>query len=499
MRLRRTKQTVLNDKTRLFIQSLDTPDKEYHYHSCVGISDISIPKPDKQVEYCASSNEYNQFDILAVFTSGEERGTSSLQTNYTLSRSALKKYADTSCLFDMQIHIGECDKPNNFARFDKALIFKNVEIDNYTLSSVFSATQSERAPITENVSFNFEKMIEVSHPNFIMEADISMQDGQIIDSFTFCGNCNLCNTTGRYFIQLLTCDELESFVRIIYTLDNGDSWKVIPYELLLTIPCSQYGHSNVIQDADNFYAIHLINFHNKTFSQTVNDSLFTIPKSILSGNLLYTSIEKNGIVWFAGTGARIYYFLDNEYERLTHTNLNLISDILSIDSYNGLDFVAGSHNGRFYYGEIDGDVTEILLPTANPVYAIHAISETRFVMSNGLSGGWCYYDGVFTRMKNIYGAITKFAFFDADIGYAISVTANQNLLWQTVDGGKSWQTMELTLDLSHIVTTVTICQDDHNMITIAGRKLSATETQANILDPTLMLPCTDESFVYLAY
>jgi len=212
MRRKRRSNLVINNETRLFIQNLESScEKVYDYHSCIILDNVSLNKSEPTTEYVPSQRYYDRFDILAQMPGVVQPGTSSLNTNFTLDNSTLGKYFNSKCSFDMQVHIGECNnKPNEFSLFDKAIIFKNVSIGSYNIDSIMSAKQTDVAPITESVNFNFEQMFEVKKPIFLEQTSDIIAAGPIIDSFVFCNDvrCNLCaGMTGKYYVQLVVCGE----------------------------------------------------------------------------------------------------------------------------------------------------------------------------------------------------------------------------------------------------------------------------------------------------
>lgn len=503
LRQRRKSNIVINDETRLFIQDLGASacDKVYNYHSCVAMSDITLSKSQSNKVYEPSSERYDEFILFANLVGKPEPGTSSLQTNYTLSNSVFQKYFTTNCTFDMQVHIGKCEtSPSEFAKFDKALIFKDVTVTQYNIGSLMTLSSSNRSPVTEALDFTFEKMYEVTKPEFTLIENAILSAGPLIDGFTFCSDkrCSLCvGTTGRYFLQFAECGEECSVARVVYTLDNGNTWRVKPLNICETITCNQFVNRNIIiVDGENFY-LHIDPSLGKTINQIIDNSVDTFPNSLLIGTELLNAFTKYNVSFYVGTNGRIFVSEYGVYKRLVNSELDVSRDIFSIHSIDGINFVAGSE-GRIYVGTTSNSIMTMHLPSGGNVYAIEMISDCSFIASTGLSGGVLLKNGRLTKIKGIRGAITKFAFFNEDIGYASSVNNNQVLLWQTVDGGKNWQELSTRLPGNYVITSITICDLDHNVISIAGRKMDTVVPVNDLFNININWNCQGEGFVLLA-
>lgn len=502
LRTRRKSNIVINDETRLFIQDLGAAacDKVYDYHSCVAMSDITLAKSQSNKVYEPSSTRYDEFVLFANLTGKTEPGTSSLQTNYTLDNSVFQKYYLTNCTFDMQVHIGKCEtQPNEFEKFDKALIFKDVNVTQYNISSLMTLSSSSRSAVTESLDFTFEKMYEVTKPDFNMIENDILSAGPLIESFTFCNDnrCNLCvGTIGRYFLQLVACGEECNIVRIVYTLDNGETWRVKPLNICDGIECSQFINRNIIIANNQHYYVNINPSLGKTINNIIDNSVESFPLSLNVGTELLQAFTKYNISFYVGTNGRIFVSEYGIYKRLINSELDVSRNIFSIHSIDGINFVAGSE-GRIYIGTTNNSIVTMHLPSGGNVYAIEMISDCSFIASTGLNGGVLLKNGKLAKIKGIRGAITKFAFFNEDIGYASSVSNNQVLFWQSVDGGKNWQELSTRLSGNYVVTDITICELDHNIISICGRKLDSIVAVNDLFDINATWDCQGKGFVLL--
>jgi hypothetical protein len=233
----------------------------------------------------------------------------------------------------------------------------------------------------------------------------------------------------------------------------------------------------------------------KTIPSIIDNSMDIFPKSSIVGSSLITAFTKYNTTFYTGTNGRIFVSEFGILKRLINTQLDISKDIFSIHSIDGINFIAGSESGRIYIGTINNSIDSLTIPNAGNVYSVAMISDCSFIASTGSTGGVLFVNGRLSKIKGIRGTITKFAFFNEDIGYASSIVGNSVHFWQTVDGGKNWQQLDTTLSMNYVVTTIEICEFNHNVITIAGRKLETPISLEDTTNPSLMWDCEGEGFV----
>lgn len=499
---RNYRKVVINDSTRLFIQKNTigcVPD--YDYHSCIAMGDIDLPKAEKEIQYCPDPNSFNNFVALTSITGERELGTSNLFTNFTSNRSQLKKYYDMSCPFKMQVHVGYCEKANEFSKFDKALLFSGVEVTNYNIATPMTNTAADREVVTETLDFSFFDLIEVSKPTFYLHEEAIIGDGPIIDSYTFCGDdtCSLCEgNIGRYFIQLVQCEDDCVKLRVVYTKDDI-TWNVRNIETCNTLEAElQLINTNIAFYNNIYYTIGIESLYKKKLYDVIDNSIHKLNKTLLYGNRILKSITKNNITVFIGEDGRLFIEKDGILTRITNRDISPHDDLLSISTLDGYNFVIGSASGKVYTINLDNQASYVSVPNGNSVHQVIAISECSFGVSNGINGGLIYSNGRMEKMKYIYGAITGFAFYNEDIGYASTVSASGVRFWQTVDGGQSWQELEQYLDTNYVVNTISICPYDHNIISIAGRKMATAIPIDDHINPLLTWDGLGTGFAFIA-
>lgn len=502
--MRRSKRNiVINDETRLFIQSLNEPacNKEFNYHSCVSLGDVRVSKTETQRQYRQSDTRYDSYEMYDKLTGYIQPGSSTLSTNYPYEQSVLDRYFKSNCLFDMQVHFGKCENtPGNFAKFDKAMIFKGVELTSYGISALIASDSASRSKVTESTDFTFDTMYEVSRPNFILFEENIINDGPIIDSFTFCGDglCIDCiGGNARYFVQLVSCGDDCQLVRVIYTNDLGNTWRVHNINICDAITCNQNVNTNLIENGDDIYYFGLNFSLGRTLHQILNNSLNLIESSQIVNTDINRAFQKYNTIFYVGNHGRIFISEDGNFNRIIHPKLSVANDILSIHSLNGSNFIAGSDDGKIFFGDTDGNIDYLVIPNSGNVNAVEMISDCSYVASTGLSGGVTIRSGKVERMKSIHGTITKFAFFNEDIGYSVSVSGNRNHIWQTVDGGKHWQEVDNYLSTNYVITAFNICSTNHNILTIAGRKMESSVTIEEMLNLQLNWDCLGSGFIYM--
>lgn len=488
----RSKRIVINHNARLFIQDGKACFDPYTYHSCLGISDINLPKTPSVVEYCASDTQFNQFIESTRILGDIEPGDTTIATNFSSDASVLKTLFDSNCRFKMQIHIGFCQHPQQFAEYDKALCFYDVELTNYSISPLIVTSSADREVVTETADLTFSKVIEVTLPNFNFLSGNLISDGPIIDSFIFCEEyCQNCyGNEGIYLVQLVSCDVDCVRLRVIYSKD-GVTWNVVNANLCDTIPCAQLINTNIAQDDNFFYNIAIEYLKFPSVHKIVNTSFSKLNKTLLFGNKILGAKTKNDTIFYYGESGRLFVDSGSGFTRMIDSHLDISTDLLSLDTQDGINFVIGATNNRLYTGTSQ-EISMIALPFTGDVRFVKIIEENKFLLSTNTET-YLYCNGRVRKPSGIFGAIVDGDFYNEDIGCCVTVASSGIFFWQTIDGGFTWkQTYTLTRD--YVVTTVKICPTNHNKIIVSGRKMPTVVTVSDYLNPILLWDCTGTGF-----
>jgi len=498
------KKIVINDETRLFIQSLDKNacEREYNYHSSVAVSDVRLSKSEGQKQYRQSDNKYDEFDLYNTMNGYIQSGSSSLSTNYPYEKSILGKYFSTKCLFDMQVHFGKCESdPGNFAKFDKALIFKGVDLNSYNIATLIASDSASRSKVTESSDFTFERMYEISRPTFTLIESNVINDGPIIDSFIYCDTlqCTNCKeSSGIYYIQLVSCGNDCQMVRVVYSYDLGASWRIHNISICDNISCSQDFNTNIVKYNNLNYYFDINVFSGNSLNQIINNGIHILSATDIINTHINRAFGKYNSVFYACSNGRILFFSDGTLNRVVNNKLSIHDNIIDIHSSNGESFIAGSSQGKVYFGNINNEIEYLVIPNSGDVNSVYMLTECSYLASTGNSGGVVIRNGKVTKMKGVHGTITKFAFFNDDIGYCVSISGNKNHIWQSVDGGLNWQEIDKSLSTNYVITSIKICEYNHNFISISGRKMSSAVSVSDALNRELDWGCLGTGFAMIS-
>lgn len=492
-------KVVINDNTRLFIEDIDKGN--YQYHSCATLADIAQPKNAHTNYYCASPTKTDDYIIVAqVHNSENQPGSTAISTNFTKEKSFLKRYFDSKCKFNFQLHISGCDNPNDFNNFDKALLFYGVEATNYAITAPMAGVQQNRNVITENIDVSFDKMLEIYKPNFVLFDTSIVSDGPIIDSFTFCedSRCALCTGgNGRYFVQLLSCGDDCQRLRIIYTLNNGMNWNVYNIPNCETIGCTQNINTNIVYDVNNLFSVHINALSYSSITDTIRKNISIIPKSEFSSYTIFDSFNVNATGFYVGESGRLFIEKSGIIERKINAVLSVNDTLYSVHSYDGDSYIIGASSGTFYIGNLENDfLLRLSLPVSTNIKKVYALSNGNFLLTTSTNGGYVYENSKLNKMVNLNGVVTALDFND-DVGYAASLLNGRIHFWQSVDGGKSWANLGMNLSNHYIVSTVSVCQNNPNIISMAGRKMNTPVSNNDALNPLLDWNCEGNGFVLL--
>lgn len=490
-KVRLKRNVIINSETRLFLPEIANDTAcccpTWEYHSCVAIGDLTRTAVERTKFYCPSPDTYNKFEIIHYIDGEQQDGTGNFVTNYALGESKLQQFFNRNCFFDLQVHIGQCERADLFNEFDKILILKNVRLTDYSLTSIIARSAADVAPITETAAFSFQTMTEISKPVFTLYETNAVGDGPIIDSFAFCDtSCCLCSEfPGYYYVQLIVCDGNTncSKLRVVYTTDNGRTFNVITLDVDDINQATGINH-NVVLTAADFYTELMNSSSGNTITAAIKNALTNFSTTL--GLSFFNAIRNGNTVYAVGElGTLVIYDTIAQTTTVQRSSpFQNNRDLLSIDTADGEVFVIGGERGHVYYGELDSLIDQ-QLPVQTDAHLVAMKSECSYAVATDITGGYVYCNNHYTKMKGIPGAITAMTFYDDYLGFAAANVGSAINIYQTVDGGFNWIAIDTQLDNTYFVSTISVCDDNPNRVTLAGSKDSGYTTPAQQIQQTL--------------
>lgn len=506
---RKNNKIILNNQTRLFIKvrNRNSCCSQYEYHACAALGDISKTRSSERTKiYAPSDSEYNKFDIVSEIVSNEINGSSTISTNYRLGNSILEKLFDENCLFDAQIHIGQCTNPSIFHEFEQIIVLEGIDVTNYNIAGIFAAQQADVAVVTENIDFTYETMYSFYPPKPEISVISPILNGPIIDSFTNCDqNCCLCpENVGTFLVQLEICTGFDCDCtlpdcikpRILYRTNCKSDWQVYQIAEVGDILCETPLNRNVMfsDTAEEFYYVYLNNTFGSTLkpvtgtvdSTILQNSLITIPENFLPSGTLYAADGDGVNVILVGNANIIRYNTNTkQYYLIANTDAHQCIDV-DFANYNTVYISTSS--GYVLKLNLDDDSLTAISVAPGLIHHVQATSCCSFVaaIEDDL---YSVCDGIVIKSTGLVGTVTALKAVNENILYVATFTSDGvNKSWVSVDAGFSFM---LLSDSENLTTNISACENKPNSVTFAGHFNPTGLTQPDLQVAAITVDCTE--------
>jgi photosystem II stability/assembly factor-like uncharacterized protein len=430
-------QALVNSYSRVWFQEGGAgPSKARTYHGNWQAGAVSWDKGDLTTIREPDPNSYGKFIRVGRFRGEPGDPELPLRARYTQQRSVLLRAARRDCAHTLQVHIGTCRDPQDFARgWEKTLILEEAAITSYGTDDLGALGPDETAPINEDVPFTGTDLYEVTRLNF------SEQGGALvtreITSVYVCDSeqCGACGVSSDGCQVVLALEGAVSAspglaASLLLTTDGGATWVE---RSITTLAATERGDrvfcvgSNVIVISSASESLHyapLADLVANTATWTEVTTGFVATKGPIAAWTLGATET-----WFVGEGGYIYYSADP-------TGGVEVSDAGSVTTsdLNDVHFV----DGGVTWTELTGPAVGVVLN------AVWMKSPTEWLV--GTAGGALYYtvdSGVNWTIKAFpgsgAGSVRDIVFVTPSVGYMAHSTATPaGRILRTIDGGYSW-------------------------------------------------------------
>lgn len=430
------------------------PSRPVSYHGNWKAGSVSWDRGDLTVIREPDPSAYNKFVRVGRVRGEPGDPELPIMARYTFQRSRLLKAARADCDHVIQVHMGQCENPEDFNRgWEKVLILEGAAINSYGTEDLGAMDPSENAPVNEDVPFTGIDLYEVTKLTFSELAGTlatrEVTDVYVCDSQQ-CGVCGVASDGCQIVLALegAVAGSPGQAPTVLYTRDGGATWGEVPITTLAAnengdaIVC--IGSYAVVFSADD-EALHYTDLSDLTLG-TVDWTRVETGFVAAKGPLAVWSL---GAVetWIAGEGGYIY-FTDNpesgvEVNNAGSTTIQDLNAIHFSDSLNGVavgasNAVVRTSNGGVSWQSITGPAVGVVL---NSVWMK---SPNEWLV--GTAGGELYYtiDGGSTWTLKAFpgsgaGQVRDIVFTTPSVGYmAHSTAAPTGYILRTIDGGNSW-------------------------------------------------------------
>jgi photosystem II stability/assembly factor-like uncharacterized protein len=429
---------------------------------------------------------YGKFIKVGLVRGDVGNVTVPITARYSMQRSELLRAAVERCEHALQIHMGECQNPQDFARgWDKVLIVEGATITSYGTGALGTLDTRGIAEVNEDVPFSGSELVEVLKIGFAAQASglttAELTGIHVCDQQT-CGSCGVVSDGCQVVLALMGAAALADPATVLYTRNGGNTWAAVQVNsapdntLADAITC--VGSNAVVLSADD-EAAHVASLSDiltgvaTPWTRVATGFVAAHGPTAVSGD---TATD----VWIAGMGGYLYHS-DDLASGVTVSNAGAATaqDLHDIHAFDNLNVVAvgasnavvATNNGGISWSAITGPIPGTVL---NAVW-MHSPLEWLV----GSAAGRLYYTidgGVTWAEKNFpgngAGQVRDIVFTSPSVGYmSHSTAAPAGRILRTIDGGYSWYVLPEgpgAIPTNQYVTQLAVC-DDHNVVFGAGR------------------------------
>lgn len=468
-----------NEYSRVFLlEGRSSPARAPLYQGLWKAGAVSWEQGDVTTIRVPDENRYGQFKRVGKIIGDPGDPELPIMARYTMDRSRLLKMARAGCDHDLQVHMGNCQNPQDFNRgWTKVLILESGHITSYGTEDLGALEPGDRAVVNEEVPFTGEDLYEVIRLNISsMAGDYIGREvkGVYVCDSVQCGSCGI--TSDGCAVVLAVVDPSAGspglLAEVLYTTDGGQTWSEAVVTTLGAAETTNgivcVGDYAVVLsgDSDSIHVTDLSDLTNGNASWSEVTTGFVAAK----GPRAVFSLGPT-LTWFVGEGGYIYFSEDvsssvevQDAGATTTQNLNAIHglDELNLVAVGDSNAVLYTRNGGTSWSTITGPAVGVNLNT------VWMRSEDEWLV--GTAGGRLFYTidaGVNWTEKSFPGSgagvVRDIKFSTRSVGYmAHSTAAPAGRILRTIDGGYSWYVLPEgtgSIPANDYISTLAVCAD----------------------------------------
>lgn len=470
-----------NDLARVFLfrDGIYKAGAAAEFLNALGVDGLSQDRGDITSIEAPSPIRYGEFVEVAALPGEVSRMTTSLSGR--MSRTELSTFYglfDDNCKFDLHLHFGQCQRPDDFNQYDKVMVLEDVFVTSFSTDPLVAIQSGDRAAINESIDISIGSFYEIVSLIYSTRGAVQTTDDAIVAvkmcDIKSCGNDCTDRSNGCLKGFAVSGDG-----NLYYTSDGGQTWTALamldgadaaPLNAMADMIC--YQENLVVLDvAGNFWyadredllAGDVTNFNVQASGLTVGNAIDSfLGTAVAVGNSGQAIVMKNqGIATFTPTvlGAQ-----------------NLLAVNVNQEGY----IVAVGASGAVYFSK-DGETwNTATAPTAQNLTAVVAKSDTNWIVGAANGSLWVTDDRGVTWSQVSYPDWLTVTTPVNDLGMSTAHVlwmAQDDRLLRSIDGGSSW-TVEPNNRSTAIsateINSVAPCLFDANFILAGGESLTNT-------------------------
>jgi photosystem II stability/assembly factor-like uncharacterized protein len=217
-------------QARIFVQADGiSPAFAYEYFGCMQLDGPSKDLGEPDPVYCPSSSQRDKWDIIDEVPKTEALGTTDFtQRMDRFLRDAWWDIKQKKCLFNAQIVISNCARPDDFNNWEAKILLDRSRLTNFTLPTFNPLTGDDNAALDLTGSLTFRDFSPIRPLRFgeVLDTTIVAEalDAIYYDILT-CGECGT-PSDGCQKAYILTRANTGSpglSSQLVYTLDGGST------------------------------------------------------------------------------------------------------------------------------------------------------------------------------------------------------------------------------------------------------------------------------------
>lgn len=470
-----------NDLARVFLfrDGIYKAGAAAEFLNALGVDGLSQDRGDITSIEAPSPIRYGEFVEVAALPGEVSRMTTSLSGR--MSRTELSTFYslfDDNCKFDLHLHFGQCQRPDDFNQYDKVMVLEDVFVTSFSTDPLVAIQSGDRAAINESIDISIGSFYEIVSLIYSSRAtgQIQATDGPIaavkMCDIKSCGDACTDRSNGCLKGFAVANDGF-----LFYTSDGGQTWT-----RLAMIDESDTAPAAAIVDMICFQ-------ENLVILDAAGNFWYADREDILAGDVTNFNVQASGLTVgnaidsFLGTAVavgntgQVIVMKNQTIATFTPTVLgaqNLLAVNISQDGY----IVAVGATGAVYFSR-DGETwNTATAPTAQNLTAVIVKSDTNWIVGAANGSLWVTDDRGVTWSQISYPDWLTVSTPVNDLGMSsahVLWMAQGDRLLRSIDGGASW-TVEPNNRSSAIaateVTSVASCLFDANFILAGGESLS---------------------------
>ena len=476
-------QAYTNTYSRVWlIEGGAGPGRPRSYHGSWKAGAVSWDRGDITTIREPDPNRYNSFIRVGRYRGEPGDPEMPITARYTFQRSRLMRMARQDCEHTLQVHMGQCENPQDFPRgWEKTLILENASINSYGTEDLGALGPDENAPVNEEVPFVGTDIYEVVRLTFaemattLVSAPISSV--YVCDSAQ-CGACGVASDGCQVVLALQAAvpGSPGPGSGVLYTTNGGGTWAAVPGPAGVVVDklyCSG-DLAVVLSDADDaMFFTDLSDLTIGVVNWTRVDTGFVTGQ----GPLAAWSLGANE-TWIVGTGGAIYFSSDPgagvelNNNSATSNDLNDVhaTDSLNVVAVGAANTVVATANGGISWSSVVGPAPGAVLTSVwmrSPQEWLVGTATGHLYYT--INGGATWTEKSFTGAGS--GSVGDIVFATPSVGYVSHVgSTGAGRVLRTIDGGFSWYVLPEgagTIPANTGIDVLAVC-DDPNILYAGG-------------------------------